>query len=46
MHAFYQEDVGTHRINVHKCLMIVLIGMHAVYGRNKPLICLVEVWER
>lgn len=44
--VFYQKEVGTHRINIHKRLMIFLIWMHAFYGRNKLLICLVEVWER
>lgn len=45
MHIFYQKEAGTHRINVHKCLMMFLVWMHAFYGRNKLLICLVEVWE-
>lgn len=43
--VFYQKEVFTHRIDVHKRLVTVLIWMHAIYGRHKTLICLVEVWE-
>lgn len=40
------EEVCTHRINVHKCLMFFLVWAHAFYGRNELLISLVKVWER
>lgn len=40
------EEVCTHRINVHKCLVFFLVWAHAFYGRNKLLISLVKVWER
>lgn len=40
------EEVCTHRINVHKCLVFFLVWAHAFYGRNELLISLVKVWER
>lgn len=35
----------TYRIDVHKCLMIFLGRVHALYVLYKLLLCLVKMWS-